>query len=122
MLNMVSSVDGRATLGGRSGTLSDSSDRALFHALRAAVDGVLVGAGTVGAERYGRIIGDAATRRLRRERGLADEPLACIVSGRLRLDTDIPLLAEPEARVAILTASAASLPAPRAQLDYVRCE
>jgi riboflavin biosynthesis pyrimidine reductase len=120
LLNMVATADGRATLGGRSGPLSGPADRALFHGLRAAVDAVLAGAGTVRAERYGRIIPDPARRALRRERGLSEEPLACIVSGRLELDADIPLLGEPDARVAILTASAAGLPATAAHVDYVR--
>ena len=120
LLNMVSTVDGRATLGGRSGPISDRADRELFHGLRAAVDAVLVGAGTVRMERYGRIIRDESTRRLRRERGLAAEPLACVVSGRLALDPEIPLLAEPEARVVIVTSSEASLPDAAAQIDYVR--
>jgi riboflavin biosynthesis pyrimidine reductase len=120
MLNMVATVDGRATLNGRSGGLSDRADRALFHGLRAAVDAVLVGAGTVRTERYGRLIPDEGRRQLRVSRGLPEEPLACIVSGRLAIAEDIPLLAEPAARVAILTASAASLPASRAQVEYVR--
>jgi len=81
MLNMISTADGRATLDGRSGTISRGADRALFHGLRSAVDAVLVGAGTVRVERYGRIIPDASRRELRRGRGLGDEPLACIVSG-----------------------------------------
>jgi riboflavin biosynthesis pyrimidine reductase len=122
LINMVSTVDGRATVGGRSGPLSDRADRELFHALRSAVDGVLVGAGTVRMERYGRLIGSQSRRRLRRERGLEEEPLACIVSGRLALEADIPLLAEPEARVAIVTPSAASLPAAGAQVEYLRAE
>ena len=100
--------------------LSSSGDRALFHGLRAAVDAVLVGAGTVRAERYGRIIPDAATRALRRRRGLSDEPLACIVSGRVELGPDIPLLGEPSARVVILTGSQASLPAGAADVEYIR--
>jgi riboflavin biosynthesis pyrimidine reductase len=121
LLNMVSSADGRATLDGRSGPLSDAADRALFHALRASADAVLVGAGTIRAERYGRIIPDASQRALRVQRGLSEEPLACIVSGDADLDSDdIPLLAEPAARVAILTPSAASLPAPGAHVDYIR--
>lgn len=122
LLNMVATADGRATLAGRSGPLSSRADRELFHGLRTAVDGVLVGAGTVRTERYGRMIPDAARRRLRVQRGLSEEPLACIVSGRLALDVDIPLLAEPSARVLIITASAASLPTDGAQLDYVRAE
>jgi riboflavin biosynthesis pyrimidine reductase len=120
LANMVATVDGRATLSGRSQPLSGAADRALFHGLRAAVDGVLVGAGTVRTERYGRMIAEQTTRRLRRERGLSEEPLACIVSGRLAIDQDLPLLREPSARVAILTSSSASLPASGAQVDYVR--
>jgi riboflavin biosynthesis pyrimidine reductase len=120
LLNMISTVDGRATLGGRSGPISDRADRELFHGLRAAADAVLVGAGTVRMERYGRIIRDESVRRLRRERGLAEEPLACIVSGRLALDAEIPLLADPQARVVIVTSSEASVPAAAAHIDYVR--
>ncbi len=85
VLNMVSTADGRATLDGRSGPISDPADRALFHALRTAVDAVMAGAATVRVERYGRIIPDASRRARRVERGLSAEPLACIVSGRLSL-------------------------------------
>jgi riboflavin-specific deaminase-like protein len=122
MLNMISTTDGRATLSGRSGPLSGPADRELFHGLRGAVDGVLVGAGTVRAERYGRIIPNASRRELRRARGLSEEPLACIVSGGLALEQSLPLLAEPSARVVILTASHASLPATPAHVEYVRAE
>src|SRR5439155_15700321 len=86
----------------------------------APVGAVLVGAGTVRVERYGRLIPDAAVRRLRTERGLSEEPLACIVSGRLALEPDIPLLRAPEARVVIVTQSAASLPETPARVEYVR--
>jgi len=120
MLNMVSTADGRATVDGRSGPISGRADRELFHGLRTAVDAVLVGAGTVRAERYGRVIPDESRRRERRQRGLSEEPLACIVSGRLALGADIPLLGQPSARVAILTSSPASLPATPAHVDYVR--
>jgi riboflavin biosynthesis pyrimidine reductase len=122
ILNMVSSADGRATLQGRSGPLSDSPDRQLFHGLRSAVDAVLVGASTVRVERYGRLIPDEASRRLRRSRGLQEEPLACIVSASLDLGHDAPLLLEPAARVAVLTPSAASLPELPARVDYIRAE
>jgi riboflavin biosynthesis pyrimidine reductase len=123
LLNMVSSADGHAKLDGRSAPLSGPADRALFHGLRSAVDAVIAGAGTVRAERYGRIVPDAARRRLRVERGQSEEPLACIVSGRLDLDAaEIPLLADPAARVAILTPSAASLPQSAAEVHYIRAE
>src|ERR1700689_1510759 len=55
LLNMASTVDGRATIGGRSGPIGNRADHELFHALRTTVDAVLVGAGTVRAERYGRL-------------------------------------------------------------------
>jgi riboflavin biosynthesis pyrimidine reductase len=120
ILNMVSTLDGRASLGGRSGPISGRADRELFHALRAAVDAVLVGAGTVRAEHYGRIIRQEGGRALRSRRGMPEEPLACIVSGRLDLDPAIPLLSEPSARVAILTSSQESFAPTRAEVQYVR--
>ncbi len=122
LLNMVSTVDGRASLDGRSGQLGNRADRELFHALRAAVDGVLVGAGTIRAERYGPMIRDRAVRARRRERGLREQPLACIVSGRLSLPSDTPLLADADSQIAILTPSSASLTGVAAQLEYVRAE
>jgi len=119
LLNMVSTADGRASLAGLSGPISAPADRELFHALRAAVDAVLVGSGTVTAERYGRIIKSAAVRTARSERGMAAEPLACIVSGRLGL-SGVPLLEEPDARVAVLTGSSGEIPPCAASVEYVR--
>jgi len=121
-LNMVSTTDGRATVRGRSGPIGNRADRELFHGLRSVVDAVMVGAGTVRVERYGRIVREESRRRRRRERGLSEEPLACIVSGRLSLPSDIPLLADPAARVVIVTSSAASLPECAAHVDYIRAE
>ncbi len=121
VLNMVSTVDGRASLGGRSGGIGGSADKELFHGLRTVVDAVMAGAGTVRAEHYRRLVRDEPKRELRAQRGLAEEPLACVVSGRLALDGGIPLLDDPDARVAIITSSAASLPKGcRASIDYVR--
>ena len=122
MLNMISTVDGSASIDGRSGSLGNQADRELFRALRTAVDAVMVGAGTVRVERYGRMIPDASRRRMRRERGLSEEPLACIVSARLALPPDLPLLACAEARVVIVTSSPASLPRSAAHVEYVRTE
>jgi riboflavin-specific deaminase-like protein len=120
VLNMVATLDGRATLGGRSGPISDDADRALFHGLRSVVDGVMAGAGTVRAERYGPIVRDLDTRRLRLERGLREQPLACVVSAVLRFPPDLPLLCDSESEVAFLTPSEASLPETAARVEYVR--
>lgn len=120
LLNMVATLDGRATLGGRSGPISDDADRALFHGLRSIVDGVMAGAGTVRAERYGPIVRDPDTRRLRRDRGLREQPLACVISAVLRFPPDLPLLCDPDSEVAFLTPSDASLPETAARVEYVR--
>jgi riboflavin biosynthesis pyrimidine reductase len=121
LLNMVSTADGRATLEGRSGAIGDDGDKLLFHGLRTLVDAVMVGAGTLRAERYRRLVRDADALAARRARGLSEQPLACVVSGRLALDESIPLLADADSRVAVLTASQASLPAGcRARVEYVR--
>jgi riboflavin biosynthesis pyrimidine reductase len=120
LLNMISTADGRATIEGRSGPLGNRADRELFHGLRRSVDAVMAGAGTIRAERYGRIIRDEGSRTWRSEHGLSPEPLAVIVSARLALPTDLPLLACADARVVILTASAATLPDHAASVEYVR--
>ncbi|HWG09827.1 MAG TPA: dihydrofolate reductase family protein [Solirubrobacteraceae bacterium] len=120
ILNMASTLDGRASIEGRSGAIGNRADRELFHALRADVDAVMAGAGTVRVERYGRIVGAESVRRARVQRGLSAEPLACIVSGRLSLPLDTPLLCEPQAHVVIVTSSQSSLPDAAAHLEYVR--
>ncbi len=109
-LNMTSTADGRATLEGRSGSISSRADKELFLALRTAVDAVLVGAGTARTERYRRLVKAESRRRVRLERGLAAEPLACIVSANLALSPEsVPLLGEPDARVVIITPSVAGV-------------
>ncbi len=120
VLNMTSTVDGRASIGGRSGAIGDRADRELFHALRSSVDAVMAGAGTVRVERYGRIIPDESTRRRRVQKGLAEEPLACVVSGRLSLAPDTPLLLEPAANVVMITPSESGLPETPAHVEYIR--
>lgn len=122
LLNMVSTLDGRATIGGRSGPIGGPADRELFHALRTVVDAVMVGSGTARAEHYRRLVREDSARALRLARGLREEPWACIVSGRLALSAeDIPLLGDPRAEVAILTSSQASLESGGgAHIEYIR--
>jgi riboflavin-specific deaminase-like protein len=120
VLNMIASADGKAALDGRTRGLGSEADHALFHHLRTQVDAVLVGAGTIRIERYGRIVRDPALRDKRRREALAPDPLACVVSGSLRLPPDLPLLQDRESRVLIVTASDAELPEPVAQVEYIR--
>jgi riboflavin-specific deaminase-like protein len=120
VLNMVATADGAATVAHRTAPLSNPADRQLFHELRAHVDAVMVGAGTVRAERYGRLVRDPQRRARRVDRGLAPDPLAVVVSGRLALTPDLPLLADPHSRVVVLTASTAELTQCAAQVSYLR--
>jgi riboflavin-specific deaminase-like protein len=119
-LNMVSSLDGKATIEWRTKGLSTELDRRLFHQLRTQVDAVMVGAGTVRGERYGRMTKSQELREKRIAEGLAPDPLAVIVSGRLDLPADLPILNEREQRVVIATGSDASLPDMGEQLEYAR--
>lgn len=118
--NFVASLDGRATVEGRSGGLGDDGDKALFGALRGAADAILVGTGTLRAERYGRLLSDPGARARRRAAGLASEPLACILSRSGRLPLAIPLFAEPEARVLVFSSQDIDLAGVAAQAELVR--
>lgn len=120
VLNMVSTLDGKATIDWRTKGLSTELDRQLFHHLRTQADAVMVGAGTLRAERYGRMAKSAELRDKREREGLARDPLAVVVSARLDLPADLPLLNEPEQRVVIATGSDAALPGLGEHVEYAR--
>ena len=54
-MNFVATVDGRATMEGRSGPIGSDADTAMLSGLRTRFDAVMIGAGTMRAERYGEI-------------------------------------------------------------------
>jgi riboflavin biosynthesis pyrimidine reductase len=54
-MNFAATVDGRAAIGGVSGPIGSDEDTALLVALRTRFDAVMIGAGTMRAERYGDI-------------------------------------------------------------------
>ena len=86
------------------GAVDRRSTAQLFHHLRTQADAVMVGAGTAREERYGRMTKNDELRQKRDGRGArAPTPLAVVVSGRLDLPPDLPLLNEPEQRVVIAT-------------------
>jgi riboflavin-specific deaminase-like protein len=119
-VNMVSTLDGKATIDWRTKGISSDLDRELFHHLRTQADAIMVGAGTVRAERYGRMTKSEELRAKRTSEGLEPEPLAVIVSGRLDLPADLPLLQEADQRVVIATGSDAVLQATKAPIAYER--
>lgn len=103
LLNMISTVDGKASVGGKSGPIGNEADRVLFAALRTQVDAVMVGAGTIRAERYGRLVRDPALRARREQLGLKPDPLAVVVSSRLDIPADLPLFGDEHSKVVIFT-------------------
>ena len=109
--NFALTVDGRATIEGRSGPIGSRTDMAILHSLRCEVDAVMIGAGTMRKERYGRIVPEPAARgRRERANGLAPDPLAVIVSDNLDLPWDAGLFTVGYGRVLIVTSSEGSIP------------
>jgi riboflavin biosynthesis pyrimidine reductase len=96
-INMVSSADGKATLAGRTAPMSAPADRELFHHLRTQADGILVGAGTVRIERYGKITKTPELQAKREREGVRAEPIAAIVTRSGVIPPDLGIM--PEARL-----------------------
>jgi riboflavin biosynthesis pyrimidine reductase len=105
--NMVASVDGAASVDGRSGGLSGDADRQIFRVLRSLADVVLVGSGTVRDEHYRPAQLSAMVPGLRDGRS-ATPPIA-VISGRLNLDLSSSLFtgAPPDARTIVITSEKA---------------
>lgn len=118
--NMVSTLDGRAALGGDTRGLGGDADRELFHALRTAGDALLVGAGTAAVERYGPAVKSGELRARRERHGLDPDPPTVIVSGRLHLPAELPLLQTPGAPVIVATGAEDELEDVAADVAYER--
>jgi riboflavin biosynthesis pyrimidine reductase len=105
--NMVASADGAVSVSGRSGGLSGPADRMVFTVLRSMADLILVGAGTVRAERY-RPVQAAEIWSGLRPPGAPVPPIA-IVTGHLDLDPDSQLVTSPAqgAQTIVITTAAA---------------
>lgn len=103
LLNFIGSVDGGTAIEGKSTGLGDEDDKAVFHALRAVPDIILVGAGTVDAENYGPVELDEVRRERRLAAGLTEVPVLAIVSGRLSFDPEARVFSDSEHRPMVIT-------------------
>lgn len=101
-MNFVATVDGRATIEGRSGPIGSDADTEMLVGLRKRFDAVMIGAGTMRAERYGPM-----------------KRLMVLVSGRLDLPWDAPLFTS-EGEVLIFTSTEAEPPETAATVEVVR--
>jgi riboflavin biosynthesis pyrimidine reductase len=103
--NMITSLDGAAWWDDRAGPLGNEADRTLLALLRALADVVIVGAGTVRAEKYGPVRPKPGWESLRA--GRAPVPPLAVASRSLSLDFDAPLFtAARESTILITTESA----------------
>jgi riboflavin biosynthesis pyrimidine reductase len=119
--DMVATVDGRAAVQGRSVALGHPAERELLRELRTAVDAILVGSGTLAAERYANLLDDEQRAR-RVADGRPPHPLVVTLSRRLTLPRDVPLFDEPGVPIVVFTQAGEEVAAPvlGADLEVVR--
>jgi riboflavin-specific deaminase-like protein len=122
LTNFVRSLDGRIAIDGSSRSLGSDVDTAMLVGLRGRVDAVMIGAGTMRAERYGRVIPDPAKRESREQLGLAGDPLMVIVSGRLDLPWDAELFTDGSGEVLVVTTSTEEPPETQTPVSLLRHE
>jgi len=122
-VNMISTIDGRAARDGRSATIGGEADLELLLELRALADAVLIGTGTLRAEGYDRLVKRDERRARRRAAGLAEDPLAVILSRRFDVPWEAGLFQAPEQPVLVYThADAGDPPDVPAPVEVVRLE
>jgi riboflavin biosynthesis pyrimidine reductase len=121
-MNFVATVDGRATIGGVSGPIGSDTDTAMLAGLRTRFDALMIGAGTMRAERYGPPVPGAERREHRERLGLPPEPLMVILSGSLELPWDAPLFADGSGSVLVFTSSDTEPPETATPVRVVRHE
>ena len=119
-INFVTTIDGRATIEGRSGKIGSDADTEMLQRLRTRFDAVMIGAGTMRAERYGRIVSNPEWRAQRERIGLPHDPLAVIISGRLDLPWDAPIFTSGGGSIVIFTSSEAEPPETETPLQVIR--
>jgi riboflavin-specific deaminase-like protein len=120
VLNFATTLDGRAAISGRSGAIGSETDTEMLQRLRTRVDAVMIGAGTMRAERYGRMVSDREFRAYRESTGLVPDPLGVIVSNRLELPWDAGLFTDGGGQVVIFTASDQEPPETATPVTMVR--
>ncbi len=116
IINMVASLDGKTTMGGKAKPIGSPADHTIMRNLRARADAVMVGVGTLRAEKL--TLGVPEDLAAAREAcGLKPQPLAVVVtgSGDVPLETNLLgsssdnllILASPETHEERLTALSA---------------
>ncbi len=94
MANMIASIDGATAVEGLSGGLGGAGDKAVFRAIRASCDWVLVASATAAAETYRMPLTSADITQRRAAQGRSPAPNLAIVTASGRIDRAIPALAD----------------------------
>jgi riboflavin-specific deaminase-like protein len=119
-VNMITTLDGRSALDGRSSGLGDDADLESLLELRTIADAVLIGTGTLRAEGYDRLVRSEERRARRRALGLTDDPLAVVISRRFDIPWQAGLFAAPDQPVLIYTGTDGEVPAVAAPVEVVK--
>lgn len=106
-VNMVSSVDGAATVDGRVGVLSSSADQQLLSLLRSLCDVLLVGAGTVRAEGYGPVTLSEEWQRSRVAAGRLPNPRLAVLTRSIDVDLTSSVFTDATERPLVVTTESA---------------
>lgn len=102
-VNTAMSADGATALNGRSKGIGGVSDHLAFHALRAAADFIVVGAGTAREEHYGPAGVVASLEEARRASGRTLPPRIALVTRKLDLDASSSIFTASPTRPLIFT-------------------
>jgi len=107
--NFIASVDGAVTVGGLSGGLHGPGDKEIFDSLRMVCDALIVGAGTIKAEKYDALRLTPAARSWRLNHDLPEFPLMVIVSRSLDFDVDQLIFSNAPIHPIVLTHRSAAV-------------
>lgn len=121
-MNFALTLDGESSIDGVSGAIGSDRDTELLVGLRTRCDAVMIGAGTLRAENYGRVVADPKKREKRESLGLDPDPLIVIVSGRMEFPWDAPIFTEDAGRIVIFTASDEEPPETVTPVEVIRHE
>jgi 2,5-diamino-6-(ribosylamino)-4(3H)-pyrimidinone 5'-phosphate reductase len=94
VVNMVSSIDGRATIGGKASHLGSDIDRQAMRKLRSKADAVMIGANTLRAEKLSLGLDEFSSGR---------QPIAVIVTNTGDLPLDTNLITAKQQEVLVVT-------------------
>jgi riboflavin-specific deaminase-like protein len=118
-VNVIETLDGHVAIDGSSHGLGDEADLQMLLDLRSISDAVLIGTGTLRAEGYARLVRNDERRATRRAAGLADDPLAVLISRRFDIPWEAGLFQAPEQPVLVYTAAPGPVPGVPAPVEVI---